>query len=49
MKPRKGIIAQQEQDRIEAEQAAGEARYYASVMHDEICDGCASCGGDSDE
>ena len=34
--PRKGIIAQQEQERIEQDVIYGERRYYESVMHDEI-------------
>jgi hypothetical protein len=36
MNPRKGIIAQQEQERIEQEIIDGERRYYGSIMHDEI-------------
>jgi hypothetical protein len=34
--PIKGAIAQQEQDRMDQEQAEGERRYYQSIMADEL-------------
>ena len=34
--PIKGVIALQEQERMDAEQAAGERRYYMSLMADEL-------------
>jgi|HubBroStandDraft_2_1064218.scaffolds.fasta_scaffold5153377_1 hypothetical protein len=34
--PRRGRMAEIEQERIEAEVVAGERRYYESIMHDEI-------------